>query len=127
MIGLYPTGTTGSRGAIWSSYTTGARSGSFTLTAPSTGSYEFRYFINQAVYELAQTSDPVTLTSASGKNNKLIEWGWDSKLPQYIKNNWWNRLLRVESFYLYAAHYQRPDSPIGYQRDQVNALPQVHR
>jgi hypothetical protein len=87
MIGLYPIGTTGSRGAIWSGYTTGAPSGSFTLTSSTTGTYEFRYFVNQAVYQLAQTSNLVTLTSISGKNNKLIEWGWDSKLPQYIKNN----------------------------------------
>ncbi len=87
MIGLYPTETTGSRGAIWSSYTTGARSGSFTLTASTIGTYEFRYFVNQAVYQLAQTSNPVTVTSSSGRNHKLIEWGWDSKLPQYLKRN----------------------------------------
>ena len=79
MIGLYPIGTTGSRGAIWSGYTTGAARGFFTLSAPTAGSYEFRYFVNHAIYELAQTSNPVTVTSSSGRNHKLIEWGWDSR------------------------------------------------
>jgi phospholipase C len=65
-IGMYVVGQTpGQVASTWWKYTGGAKSGSFTLTAPSPASYVFYYLLNDG-YGIAATSNDVAVTSGGG-------------------------------------------------------------
>ncbi len=62
-IGLYRVGDSNASYGWWS-YTNGSTSGSFTVSAPSTGgSYEFRYLLNDG-FTAAARSNPVTVSGS---------------------------------------------------------------
>jgi phospholipase C len=70
-IGMYVVGQTpGQVASTWWKYTGGAKSGSFTLSAPSPASYVFYYLLNNG-YTIAATSNHVTVTSSSGGSTTL--------------------------------------------------------